>query len=269
MLEFCQMWGWVLLGGLVGGGGIALLGVAIVGMRMPFIGVCLAHSAMAGAVFAELAGVPRYPVSIIVAILASLVLAEFLDRTEVEAESANAIMFSLMIGLAFLGIGLAPEGKSELLTLLWGSLLFVDRKDLTLIFSGTFMLIAFFAFFNKELKAILFSPKIARACGIRYGTVLILFLILGGGVVSVNLNTVGGLMLYSLMTNPPATAIQICNSWFSLVVVSMFLGVVSSVGGFFISYFFNLPTGACIVLLSSFLFTLGLIYRKIWNEVRI
>lgn len=256
-----------MLAGFAGGAGVGLLGTAIVGMRMPFIGVCLAHSAMAGAVLAELVGIPRYPVSVAFSILASAVLADFLDRTDIEAESASAIMFSLMMGLAFLGIGIAPEGKSELLTLLWGSLLFVDKKDLLLILFTTLILMAFFAFFNKELKAMLFSPKIAKACGIRYGTVLILFLVLGGGVVTVNLSTVGGLMLYSLMTNPPATAIQICNSWRSLLLVSMMLGVVSAVGGFLVSYFFHLPTGACIVILSSFLFLLGLIYKKTSGEV--
>ncbi|HEX41226.1 MAG TPA: metal ABC transporter permease, partial [Phycisphaerales bacterium] len=47
----------VMLAGVVAGGSTGLLGVYIVGMRMPFIGVCISHAAMAGAVYSILLGV--------------------------------------------------------------------------------------------------------------------------------------------------------------------------------------------------------------------
>ena len=49
-------WMPVMVAGLVGGASSGLLGVYIVGMRIPFLGVCISHAALAGAVFGELAG---------------------------------------------------------------------------------------------------------------------------------------------------------------------------------------------------------------------
>lgn len=40
-------------------------------------------------------------------------------------------------------------------------------------------------------------------------------------------------------------------------------GVVSAVGGFIVSYYLNLPTGACIVLTSTLLFALAAAYRAL------
>jgi len=51
-----SFWAPVLVGGLVAGGSSGLLSVYIVGMRIPFLGVCVAHAALAGAVFGALAG---------------------------------------------------------------------------------------------------------------------------------------------------------------------------------------------------------------------
>ena len=48
----------VILAAAVGGAGSGLLGVYVVGMRIPFVGVCMAHAAMAGAVFGILLDVP-------------------------------------------------------------------------------------------------------------------------------------------------------------------------------------------------------------------
>ena len=50
MLDFAY-WAPVLVGGLVAGGSSGLLSVYIVGMRIPFLGVCVSHAALAGAVF--------------------------------------------------------------------------------------------------------------------------------------------------------------------------------------------------------------------------
>jgi len=47
----------VMFAGAVAGASTGLLGVYIVGMRMPFIGICISHSAMAGTIYSILLGV--------------------------------------------------------------------------------------------------------------------------------------------------------------------------------------------------------------------
>ena len=65
-----------------------------------------------------------------------------------------------MMGLAFLGIGLNPGPKSSLLGLMWGSLLFVDVMQLTIMAAVAALLTVAVFVFEKELKAILFSREL-------------------------------------------------------------------------------------------------------------
>lgn len=49
-------WAPVMAGGALAGASSGVLGTFIVGMRIPFLGVCVAHAALAGAVFGGLCG---------------------------------------------------------------------------------------------------------------------------------------------------------------------------------------------------------------------
>ena len=55
---------WWQLAAIIGGLSTGLLGVYVVGLRMPFLGVGIAHSAMAGGVLAAVVGWPMLPVAV-------------------------------------------------------------------------------------------------------------------------------------------------------------------------------------------------------------
>jgi ABC-type Mn2+/Zn2+ transport system permease subunit len=64
----------------------------------------------------------------------------------------------------------------------------------------TAALALFVLLFRKELRAILFSRLHAAAAGVHVGLVWTAFLILTSAVLTVDFQTVGGLMIYSLIT---------------------------------------------------------------------
>jgi len=184
-------------------------------------------------------------------------------KTRIDSNVALAILFSLMLGVTFLGIGLIQGSRTEILGLLWGSILFVRTENLVVITAAAGALAVFAILFNKELKALLFSRSIASATGVHETFVYSLFLALSGVILAVNLPLIGGLMIFSLISNPAAAAYQLCRGHRAIVAVSEAFGVQSTAGGFFLSYFLNLPTGACIVLVSTLLFALSAGYRAL------
>ena len=107
----------------------------------------------------------------------------------------------------------------------------------------------------------LFSRTMASATGVHETFVYALFLGLCGLVLAVNLPLVGGLMIFSLITNPAAAAYQVCRGHRAVVIAATLFGILSAVGGFVVSYYANLPTGACIVLTSALVFALAALYR--------
>ncbi|HON92294.1 MAG TPA: metal ABC transporter permease [Sedimentisphaerales bacterium] len=253
----------ILLAGVIAGASCGLLGVYIVGLRLPFVGVFVSHTAMAGAVYSYLLGLnPVLGATSISAVTAMSLAAIRPGRTRVDSNVALAILFSLMLGVTFLGIGLIQDSRTEILGLLWGSILFVRRENIIVLSTAAAVLVLFTILFNKELKALLFSRSIALATGVHETFVYAMFLALCGVILAVNLPLIGGLMIFSLISNPAAAAYQLCRGHRAIVVTSVALGVLSTAGGFFISYFLNLPTGACIVLASTLVFALSAGYRS-------
>ena len=119
--------------------------------------------------------------------------------------------------------------------------------------------------FNKELKAILFSRSLAQATSMYTHLVYFLFLCFCGLILAVNLKAVGGLLIFSLLVCPAAAAYQICHGHKTVVLTSMLFGLLSTTIGFLMSYHFNLPTGACTVLVSTLIFAITSLSRLVFN----
>lgn len=257
----------IIFAGAVAGASTGLLGVYIVGMRIPFIGICISHAAMAGTMFACLLGLNPALGAIAASMTVSMSLTAIRpEKSRLETNVALAILFSLMLGLTFLALGLVRESRSEVLSLLWGSILFVRSETAILITIMGVVLAIFALVFNKELKVLLFSRAIAAATGVHESLVYCLFLALCGIIVSVNLKIIGGLMIFSLITNPAAAAYQVCRGYKSVVITATLLGMLTAVVGFLISFYLNLPTGACIVIVSTIIFAGAALYRNLWRK---
>ena len=256
----------ILLAGLLGGASAGLAGLYIVGMRMPFVGVCLAHAAMAGAVWGRLFGLPELPSALAVSVTASATLALLgRGRLRLDANVALGVLFSMMMGLVFLGIGLSPGAKGPLLGLLWGSIVFVSWREVIWIAAASGVFFLFALLFSKEMCAILFSRSLAAATGLHERLVLLAFLVLCGATLTVNLSTVGGLMIYTLISVPAAAAFQLCRGYRATALCSAALGAGCSLGGFLVAYQlreFEVPVGACIVIVSVLVFFAALAARK-------
>jgi len=248
----------VLCAGILSGASSAGLGVYIVGMRIPFLAVCVAHAALAGAVFGVffgLSGTAMMLPALAAAVGMALLLGWLEQRgLRMDANILIGVLFSLSLGLAFLGIGLfGMYGRSdnEVRNLLWGSLSFCRWRDVYVRAGTTAARALFILAFRKEMRAILFSRLQATAAGVPVGFIWTGFLILASVVLTVNFQTVGGLMIYSLLTNPAVAAFQLARGHDRTLALAVTLGGLTSLAGFLLAALVDLPTGATIVVLSS------------------
>ncbi len=240
----------VLAAAVLGGAAAGLLGALVLGFRLPFLAIFTAHAAMAGAILAPLAGFGSRAGAFGGAAAGALLLGLVLRRRHVDPEMALGSLFSLMLGLAFLGIGLGDGPRSAALSLLWGSLLFVRHGQLVLLGIVLAALVAFVVLLGPELKLMVAGRELA-ALLVPEALLFTLFLVLASAVMAVNLETVGGLMVYSLVANPAAAALRLARSFEATLWLAALLGAASAVAGFGAAWVLDLPVGACIVLASS------------------
>lgn len=236
---------------ILGGGGLSLIGVFVTLMDIPFLGISMSHSAFLGAVIGLLCGFDPLLGAMAASAVSGLLVGPLSDRSGSSSNSVLAVMFSTAMGLAFLLLARIPGPKSEALNLIWGSILTISQREIVILsFIFAVILISLVVFF-KEISVVLFNREIAAASGIPekvfyYGVIFI-----AGLLVSASLDIVGGLLIFSLLVNPPGAAYQLTYRLKTMFVLSGIFGMISCFTGLWLSYRFDVPTGAVIVLSSS------------------
>ena len=242
------------------GASCAILSVFVVLMKMPLIGVSMSHAAFAGAVLGLLLGINPFLSGLILCLLTAAVLGPLSDRTDIVPENLLGILFSFLMGIAFLGMGILTQTKAGALNLMWGSLLSLSETDVWVLAVVTAVLIMFVVLFFKEIHAVLFNRRLAASGGIPERMIYYALLFLTGAVVSSNLATVGGLLIFALLVQPGATALQLTYNLKSFFWISAAAGILACALGLAVSYIFDIPSGASVVLTATLLFALAFVF---------
>ncbi len=247
----------------------SVLSVFIVLMKMPLIGVAMSHAALAGAVLGMLIGVNPFLSGFVLCLAVAGLIGPLSDRTDMAPENVLGIIFSFLMGLAFLGMGILTRTKAGALNLMWGSLLSLTGADITVLTVVASVLVLFVVMFFKEIRSVMFNRRLAGASGVPERFIYYALLFLTGAVVSSNLATVGGLLIFALLVQPGATALQLTYNLKHFFLISAASGIGACVSGLIVSYIFDLPSGASVVLMATAIFTVSYIFSPKRHAARI
>ncbi len=116
--------------------------------------------------------------------------------------------------------------------------------------------------FYNYWKAYLFDNEFAFIIGIK--TILmdyILYFLIAISVVAL-IKLVGIILIIALMTIPPSIARFYVKSFSRLIIDSVFLGLIFSLLGLTISYYYNIPSGATIIIVSIVAYIISMFIKK-------
>ena len=244
----------------------ALLSCALIGFTNGFLGTfivlrrqallvdALSHSLLPGlAVAAIFVGLS--PGGLLLGgLLAALIVAiggQLMARnSRLKDETAVASLYIIAFALGIVLIRFAKV-KVDLTHFLFGNILGVGNGDLWIAYAAAFLTLTTLVLLHRPLLLTLFDATVARASGIRVGwieTGLLALTVLG---LVASLQAVGVLLSLGLLILPAATAYLLTNSFSHMLWGGAFLGLVSATGGLLLSFFANIPSGPCIVLLMA------------------
>lgn len=242
------------LAGLCGGITCSIIGVFVVTMHLSLMGVCIAHAAFAGALMGVWLGFNPLIGALAFSLVSAGIIGPMADRGELSPDTSIGIIFSLMLGLAFLFLGLMPGSRTEALNLFWGSILTVSRQDLAFLGGVTAVEIGLVLAFYKEIQAVICHRQVALAVGIPATLIFYGLLFATGLTITASLRSIGGLLIYALIINPAAAAYQLTYSLKRMLLLASLFGVISCFVGLAASYFLDIPSGASIVITSCVIF---------------
>ena len=245
------------LAALLIGIGLSIAGVLVMLLDVPFLGITMSHAAFFGAVAGLVFGFPPVWGAAAACVAAAGLTGPLASRTGGSANAALSIIFSALIGGAFLLMHTLPGPRSEALGLIWGSLLTVSRQDLAILAVLTALVIVTVTACYRWIVAVLYDRTVARTCGVPAAALYAALILLAGLVVSAALPAVGGILIFGLLVNPASAARQLTRRLDRLFILSALFGVLSCWGGLWLSVWLDVPAGPVIVLASCTIFAVA------------
>ena len=260
----------VLLGTALLGLASGIAGTFAVLRKESLIGDGLSHAALPGVVIAFLlTGIKDIEVLIAGAALSSITAAWLItitvENSKIKFDGALATILSAFFGLGMVLLtyvqSLNNAGQAGLSKFIFGQAATILARDVYITSAAALIIIVLTALFWKELKLISFDVEYAKTLQIPVTFTLILYRSLLIMTIIIGIQSVGAILISSLLIAPAVGARQWTNKLGTMCILAGLFGMISAIGGTIWSTSVQkLPTGPAIIVILSILVLLSLIF---------
>ena len=232
---------------------LSILGPFAINRNMGFMADAMAHATLPIIAVGVFLGFSISELGVPASILIAFFLGYIIKNSNVGEDTAIGIIFSSFFALGFILISILNV-TINLEDLLFGQILAVSRFDVFIVTAMCITVVSLIIIFFKQLLFYSFDPIGAEVKGLNTNFLNYLFIVILSVAIVASLQTVGIILVLSMLLIPAAASKQITNTFVSSIYVSILFGVFSSVSGLYLSYFFNLPSGPTMSMVATFLF---------------
>jgi len=248
-----------LIAGVLVGLTASFFGVFVVQRRMSFLGSGLAHAALGGVALGLFLETEPLFVAIPFTVAVALLIAWVRDRTELGGDTA--VFFSLSVALGVVLLALKSEYAVDAMAFLFGSVLAVTTGDILAVAAVAFATLLLLPYWGRWAYAT-FDRDLARADKLPVTWDDYLLTAMVAAVVVSALKVVGILLVAAFLVLPAASARLFSRTFAQMTLLSVVFGVLGVVFGLFLSYLYDIPSGATITLFEAGLFLLALLVAR-------
>ena len=231
------------------------IGCFIVLRGLALMGDAISHAVLPGVAVSFMLGISFFYGAVAAGVLTALGIGYVNQRSRIKSDSSIGIVFTAFLALGIILI--AKAGSSlDLTTILFGNVLSVRSHDMWVTLAVGAVVVAVVIAFFKEFLISTFDPVMAAAYvlpvrGLHYTLMLLLTL-----VTVASMQTVGVVLVVAMLITPASTAYLLTNRLRTMVMLSAAFGVLAAVVGLWLSFTYNLQSGAVMVLASFAVFVL-------------
>jgi len=228
-----------------------IIGVIIIEKKLIMMSGGIAHTAFGGVGLGYLLGFEPIIGAFIFSVLSSLGIGFVKRRGGARTDVIIGLLwsFGMACGVFFIGLkkGLTPDIGSYL----FGNILSVLKTDIYLMIALTILVVFAVTALYSHWKSYLFDQEFATVSGINTTFLEYFLLVLIAMTVVVLIRSVGIILVMALLTAPAATASLFTKKLKSRILVAIFFSLIFSFIGLWLSYSFDIASGASIVFVSA------------------
>ncbi len=246
----------------------ALLGVSLVLKRYSMIGDGLSHVGFGAlAIAAAVNAAAPLEIAIPIVIAAAFFLLRISENSKIKGDSAIAIISTASLAVGITVATMTTGMNTDINSYLFGSIIAMSQKDIIICIILSIIVIIMYIFFYNKIFAVTFDESFAKATGTKANIYNMIIAFLTALTVTVGMKMMGSLLISSLIIFPAITSMRICKRFKTVVICSAVIAVLCSVSGLILSYLYNSPTGASIVITNVCLLIIFSIVGNISDKI--
>lgn len=245
----------------------ALLGVTLVLKRYSMIGDGLSHVGFGALAVAAAVGAAPLQVAIPVVVIAAFLLLRISENSKINGDAAIAIISSTALAIGVISASLSGL-NTDLNSYLFGSILAVSNSDALMCIILAVIVIVMYCLLYNRIFAVTFDESFAKATGLKPGIYNMAVALLTALTIVIGMRIMGTLLISALIIFPAVTSMRLCKRFKTVILCSGVLSVVCFFAGMLISYNFDTPTGASVVVINAAAFLLFWLISVIKNKAQ-
>lgn len=242
------------------------LGAHVINREMGFMGDALAHAVLPGMVIAYAAGFTPLIGTVPMGIIVALAIGYIVKNSNVSNDTSMGILFTGLFALGLVLLSVIGGTGINIEDVLLGQVMSTSNTDVYVTISLTVITLFLMILLYKQMVFIGFDFEGAIVAGLPAAKIDYLLLVLLSVVIVVTLQVVGIILVVGMLITPAAAASLISKRFSRVIYVGILFGVTSAVVGLYLSYYFDLPSGPSIALVSTIIFSLSFLFMKVSNS---
>ena len=192
----------------------------------------------------------------------ALILIKLQKETNLPSDALLGLLAHSSLAVGLVVIGFLTFIRFDIMGLLFGDILAVNKKDLMTIWVGGALILLVLRLIWRSLFASTVNYELAQAEGLNPDRAKAVFTILLAAIIAISIKLVGVLLITGMLIIPTAMARNLSDNPKKMVIFSIIGGLLAVLIGLFSSLEFNTPSGPSIIVAALVLFIISLLKIK-------
>ena len=239
-----------------------IIGSYVVVNRTVSISGGIAHAAYGGIGLGYFLRVEPILIAVPFGLASAIVMGLIQRRTRQQADTLIGVFWALGMAVGIIFIDLTPGYAADLMSYLFGSILAVPTSSLIAMSAMNIVILIVVYLFYQEFLALSFDKEFSEVLSLPVEPLYLLQLGLTALTVVLTMRVVGLILVIALLTIPAAISRQFTHKLHHMMILSSALGMLFTLVGLYLSYTFNLTSGAMIILTAGAGFFASMLIKK-------
>lgn len=226
----------------------SLLGNVLVLKRYAMIGDGLSHVGFGALAVAAAFNFAPLFIAVPIVIVAAFFLIALNKKEKLNGDALTALISASSLAIGVIIISVTKKGNAEISSYLFGNILALSDFELYTSIILSVIVTLIFVFLYVRIFAVTFDETFAFSVGANPSVYNGIIAVLTAVTVVLGMKLMGSLLISALIIFPTLSAMCVFKSYKKLTVFTPAISVSCFVIGFIMSYLFELPTGAGIVV---------------------